>query len=142
MKRRAIVSLRVTGLGSAAIVLLSGCMTAKLEEDRAMSTKIAAHEAVVLLAKPHVEGVTAEDDFMDCVGDKMAKSKGIKVHANNTFVDSMFPWLETGSAGEELADERERDQHARVRVTCASERDLEASRRLLSSYESQHVQPT
>ena len=73
-------------------------MTAKLDEDRAMSTSIGATEAVVLLAKPHVEGITAEDDFMDCVGDKMAKSTGIQVRPNDLFVDSMFPWLEPSTA--------------------------------------------
>lgn len=98
MKREAYQSLRNAGIGSAALVLLSGCMTARLEEDRAMSTKIEAHEAVVLLAKPHVEGITAEDDFMDCVGDKMARSTGIQVRPNDNFVDSMFPWLEPSTA--------------------------------------------
>jgi hypothetical protein len=73
-------------------------MTARLEEDRQLTTAIAAHEAVVLLAKPHVEGITAEDDFMDCVGDKMARSTGIQVRANDDFVDSMFPWLEPSTA--------------------------------------------
>jgi hypothetical protein len=98
MKREACQSLRNAGIGSAALVLLSGCMTARLEEDRTMTTTIGAHEAVVLLAKPHVEGITAEDDFMDCVGDKMAKSAGIQVRPNDTFVDSMFPWLEPSTA--------------------------------------------
>ena len=86
------------GSGAAALALLSGCMTATLEEDRQLSTAIASHEAVVLLAKPHVEGVTAEDDFMDCVGDKMARATGIQVRPNNEFVDSMFPWLEPSTA--------------------------------------------
>jgi hypothetical protein len=90
--------LRHAGTGAASLVLLSGCMTAKLEEDRTLTTKISDQEAVVLLAKPHVEGVTAEDDFMDCVGDKMARSRGIKVKPNNDFVDSMFPWLEPSTA--------------------------------------------
>ena len=43
MKRRTIISLRFTSLGSAAVVLLSGCMTAKLEEDRAMCRRIGEH---------------------------------------------------------------------------------------------------
>ncbi len=98
MKRKAYQSLRNAGSGAAALVLLSGCMTAKLEEDRTMSTAISDQEAVVLLAKPHVEGITAEDDFMDCVGNKMAKSRGIQVRPNNDFVDSMFPWLEPSTA--------------------------------------------
>lgn len=98
MKREANHSLLGAGISFAVLALLSGCMTARLEEDRTMSTQIAAHEAVVLLAKPHVEGITAEDDFMDCVGDKMARSNGIQVRANDDFVDSMFPWLEPSTA--------------------------------------------
>ena len=96
--RQTVRSLRFAGTGAATLLLLSGCMTAKLEEDRTMSTSIGATEAVVLLAKPHVEGITAEDDFMDCVGDKMAKSTGIQVRPNDLFVDSMFPWLEPSTA--------------------------------------------
>jgi hypothetical protein len=91
-------SLQHAGTGAAALVLLSGCMTARLEEDRNMTTAIASHEAVVLLAKPHVEGITAEDEFMDCVGNKMSRASGIQVRANDDFVDSMFPWLEPSTA--------------------------------------------
>jgi hypothetical protein len=86
------------GAGAATLVLLSGCMTAQLDEDRQLTTQIASHEAVVLLAKPHVEGITAEDDFMDCVGDKMTSKTGIQVRPNDAFVDSMFPWLEPSTA--------------------------------------------
>jgi hypothetical protein len=98
MMREACRSLRHAGTGAASLMLLSGCMTATLEEDRTLTTAIADHEAVVLLAKPHVEGITAEDDFMDCVGDKMARHRHIKVQPNDSFVDSMFPWLEPSTA--------------------------------------------
>lgn len=81
-----------------ASLLASGCMTAQLEESRSMATSIAADEAVVLLAKPHVEGATAEDDFMDCVGKKIASRNGIRVHGNNEFQDAMFPWFEPSTA--------------------------------------------
>lgn len=82
----------------APLALASGCMTATLEENRNLDTKIAAGEAVVLLAKPHVEGTSAEDDFMDCVGNKMAGRAGIRVQPNNDFQDSMFPWFEPSTA--------------------------------------------
>jgi len=98
MMREACLSVRHAGTGAASLLLLSGCMTATLEEDRTLSTVIADHEAVVLLAKPHVEGITAEDEFMDCVGDKMARHRHIKVQPNDSFVDSMFPWLEPSTA--------------------------------------------
>jgi hypothetical protein len=91
-------SMQHAGAGAAALTLLSGCMTAHLEEDRSMTTAIASHEAVVLLAKPHVEGITAEDEFMDCVGEKMSRATGIQVRSNDEFVDSMFPWLEPSTA--------------------------------------------
>jgi len=90
--------LRQAGIGVATLLLTSGCVTANLEESRNTTTAIASHEAVVLLAKPHVEGITTEDDFMDCVGDKMARATGIQVRSNDEFVDSMFPWLEPSTA--------------------------------------------
>jgi len=87
------------GCASSLIMLTSsGCMTARLEENRNLTTAIADHEAVVLLAKPHVEGITTEDEFMDCVGKKMAASGKIQVRPNDEFVDSMFPWLEPSTA--------------------------------------------
>jgi hypothetical protein len=73
-------------------------MTAKLEESRALDTHISADESVVLLAKPHVEGTSAEDDFMDCVGNKIERRTGIHVAPNNAFQDSMFPWFEPSTA--------------------------------------------
>lgn len=90
--------LRQAGIGVATLLLTSGCMTAKFEESRNNSTAIASHEAVVLLAKPHVEGISSEDEFMDCVGNKMARATGIQVRSNDEFVDSMFPWLEPSTA--------------------------------------------
>ena len=81
-----------------ALALASGCMTARLEESRSLATHIEDHEAVVLLAKPHVEGTSAEDKFMDCVGDKIARRSGIRVQPNNDFQDSMFPWFEPSTA--------------------------------------------
>ncbi|MGQ0430334.1 MAG: hypothetical protein ACT4UQ_10400 [Gammaproteobacteria bacterium] len=90
-------TLKHAGAGTATVLLLCGCMTARLEESRNVTTAIAAHEAVVLLAKPHVEGITAEDEFMDCVGEKMSKN-GVAVRSNDEFVDSMFPWLEPSTA--------------------------------------------
>jgi hypothetical protein len=93
-----IVPLRQAGIGVATLLLTSGCMTAKFEESRNNSTAIASHEAVVLLAKPNVEGISAEDEFMDCVGNKMSRATGIQVRSNDEFVDSMFPWLEPSTA--------------------------------------------
>jgi hypothetical protein len=76
---------------------LAGCMQARVEESREMPTKIATGEAVVILAKPQIEGAGAEDGFMDCVSNNLA-DRTIAVHANGEFVDAMFPWFEPGTA--------------------------------------------
>lgn len=76
---------------------LAGCMQARVEESREMPTKIAKGEAVVILAKPQIEGAGAEDGFMDCVSNNLA-DRTIAVQANGEFVDAMFPWFEPGTA--------------------------------------------
>lgn len=73
-------------------------MTAKLGETRSLSTQITVDEGVVLLPKPRVEGSTTEDDFLDCVADRMARQSGIHVYGNNEFQDSLFPWFEPSTA--------------------------------------------
>lgn len=101
---------------------LSGCMTAKIEEMRDAPTQIASTEAIVLLAKPHLEGTGTEDKFLDClerelVGEahsasvassqKSGKSfearssltnRAFQIYADNQFVDALYPWLEPSTA--------------------------------------------
>lgn len=49
------------------ISLLGGCMSARVEQTRELQTAIGQGEAVVVLAKPQIEGASAADAFMDCV---------------------------------------------------------------------------
>jgi len=91
--KSSVVTAACTGL-----VLLSGCMQARIEESREMATPIAKGERVVILAKPQIEGSGAEDEFMDCVGANLAHGRGLQVHDNNEFVDRMFPWFEPSTA--------------------------------------------
>lgn len=81
------------------VLLLAGCMQSRVEQSREMPTHIATGEAVVILAKPQVEGAGAEDGFMDCVSDGLRGGRSsIVVKENNEFVDRMFPWFEPGTA--------------------------------------------
>lgn len=89
--------IRVGGVCAVA-ALAVGCMTAKLEESRTLATRIAGNETVVILAKPHVDGASSEDEFMDCVGNKLAANAGIAVAPNDRFVDRLFPWFEPSTA--------------------------------------------
>lgn len=101
---------------------LAGCMTAKIEEMREAPTQISSDEAVVLLAKPHLEGTGTEDKFLDClerelVGQtvsadvaaqqrsgkpvqprsQLAKSP-FQIYADHHFIDALYPWLEPSTA--------------------------------------------
>lgn len=77
----------------------AGCMHARTEESRELPTRISSSEAVVVLAKPQIEGAGSEDKFMDCVAHRLAGgSKPLNVRSNNEFVDSLFPWFEPGTA--------------------------------------------
>ncbi len=103
-------------------VLLAGCMTAKIEENRQAATKITSNEAVVLLAKPHLEGAGTESAFLDClerelVGRKISAetqtaqeagkwkdprshlaNKPFQIYADGEFVDALYLWLEPSTA--------------------------------------------
>ncbi len=93
-------AIRLAGL--AGTMLLGGCMSAQLQESREFATVISEQEAVVLLAKPHVEGTGTEEQFTDCVGSLLSSStadnKGFKIRDNNKFINDMFPWFEPSTA--------------------------------------------
>src|ERR1700741_264858 len=79
--------------------LLSGCMQSRVEESRELHTKIQKGEAVVILAKPQIEGASAEDAFLHCVGGALAGrgDSAIAIRTDEQFTDSLFPWFEPGT---------------------------------------------
>ena len=111
-----------TAFAIAACVLFSGCMTARIEELREAPTQITASEAIVLLAKPHLEGTGTEEKFLNClerelVGEEFSASVAYKqrdgkqveprsnlrnrpfqIYADHHFVDALYPWLEPSTA--------------------------------------------
>jgi hypothetical protein len=89
------ISMTIACLG---MVLLGGCMQARIEESRELATPLARGERVVILAKPQIEGSGAEDEFMDCVSSGLDNGRDVSVHDNNEFVDKMFPWFEPSTA--------------------------------------------
>lgn len=84
--------------GSLSLLLLGGCMRARVDESRELATAIDAKEAVVVLAKPQIEGAGAESEFIDCVGRRIAgRGKSIKVESNESFTNRLYPWFEPGT---------------------------------------------
>jgi hypothetical protein len=103
----------VAGTGLLAL-LVSGCMTSKVDETRQVASPILANESIVLLKKPQLEGVGTEEGFLDCVQQKLggelihpeegqdaAKSTArtpFKIYGEQEFTDALFPWFEPSTA--------------------------------------------
>lgn len=121
VRRVAAVCMRVA-FPCALTAMLSGCMTARIEELREAPTQIESHEAIVLLAKPHLEGTGTEQKFLNClerelVGEEFSasvaykqregkqvqprssfKNRPFQIYADHHFIDSLYPWLEPSTA--------------------------------------------
>ena len=80
------------------LALMSGCMQSRVEESRELHTGIRKDEAVVILAKPQLEGASAEAQFIDCVAGGLAGDGAIATRTDEQFTDAMFPWFEPGTA--------------------------------------------
>jgi hypothetical protein len=79
--------------------LSSGCMQSRVDESRELQTRIRKGEAVVILAKPQVEGASAEDQFMHCVAAQLTgPDRAITTRTDEQFTDDLFPWFEPGTA--------------------------------------------
>ena len=80
-------------------VLLSGCVTQRVENVRENATGIAEGEGVVIMAKSYHLGNETEANFIACVGESVGRgSSGLRVVPNNEFVDALFPWFEPRTA--------------------------------------------
>jgi hypothetical protein len=104
-------------LGCAAVALLAaGCMTSKVDETRQVAAALQAHESIVVLKKPQLEGLGTEEKFVDCLQEnlggelvhpedgqsaKTSKAKDIvpfKIYGEQQFADALFPWFEPSTA--------------------------------------------
>ena len=102
-----------TGMLITAALLLSGCITSRVEDIRENETGIAEGEGVVIMAKSYHLGNETEAKFISCVGDAVGRgAAGLRVVSNQEFVDSLFPWFEPRTAPAEtkgLPDLMKRD---------------------------------
>ena len=84
---------------SLAGVVLSGCVTSRVENIREGQTGIQEGEGVVIMAKSYHLGNETEADFISCVGDSIGRGRtGLRVVPNAEFVDALFPWFEPRTA--------------------------------------------
>ena len=117
--RRLPASIRARWRAAAGVAVLgvaaSGCMTSKVDETRQIASPIQANESIVLLKKPQLEGVGTEEEFLDCVqerlgGELVHPEKGqntqphkaartpFKIYGEQEFTDALFPWFEPSTA--------------------------------------------
>ncbi len=80
-------------------IVLSGCVTSRVEDARESVTGIGEGESVVIMAKSYHLGNQTEDDYINCIEKALARgSRGLRVIPNRQFVDSLFPWFEPRTA--------------------------------------------
>lgn len=85
-------------LGGLAL-LLTGCVTSRVEQYKEAHTGIEAGERIVILARQHHSTHEAEADFTSCVGNSLQRGRGaLEVAPSDVFVDSLYPWFEPSTA--------------------------------------------
>lgn len=87
-------------LALAAAPLLVSCgVTSRMEPYKQTNAVINDGEQVVVLARKHHANREAEQDFVECISDALAKgSEGLEVHSSTLFEDMMYPWFEPSTA--------------------------------------------
>ena len=111
------VFVRFSGVASviAAASMASGCMTSKVEETRQVAAAIQANESIVVLKKPQLEGMGTEEEFLDCLQERLGgelvhpeegqssrrrRDDGVpfRIYGEQEFTDALFPWFEPSTA--------------------------------------------
>jgi hypothetical protein len=91
--------LRLLGLAVAAPLIGACGITARIEPYKQSDAVIAEGEHVVVLARKQHSNHEAEEDFVQCVSDGIAKGDdGLNVHASKEFEDKLYPWFEPSTA--------------------------------------------
>ncbi|MEX0940983.1 MAG: hypothetical protein WD002_00390 [Pseudomonadales bacterium] len=95
MKRRVLFAFGWLGV----IVLLSGCVSSRIEESRTANTGIQSHEALVILGRASYNDRQTEVSFTDCIANALGSgSTPIRMIPGDEFKDSLYPWFEPRTA--------------------------------------------
>jgi len=86
---------RITGM-LVSVLLVTGCVTTRVEQFVIDSPLIAAGESVVLLSNRQDAVVETEDGFLDCVYGRLQGMKSsVRIISEDQFKDELFPWFES-----------------------------------------------
>ncbi len=90
-------------LAATTLAVLSGCVTATVQEVREAGTGISADEAIVVLGRKHKTRGETETGFVDCVS-RQVSGEDLGVMSEQAFVDATFPWFEPRTAPLDVRD--------------------------------------
>ncbi len=86
-------------LVSVAALLLSGCVTSRIEQSRDADTLIESGEAMVLLGRASYNEKQTEESFTDCIADVLNQGENpIRLIPQKRFKDDLYPWFEARTA--------------------------------------------
>ena len=81
------------------VLVLSGCVTARVEEQRSANTGIRTEEALVILGRASYNDRETEVSFTDCLADALGSGDApVTLVDENEFKDSLYPWFEPRTA--------------------------------------------
>ena len=79
----------------ALLLVLSGCMTTRVEGLKNAATGIGEDESIVIVETSYHQGNQTEDRFVDCVTKEVQKGRTrLSVFPDQAFADALFPWFE------------------------------------------------
>lgn len=88
---------RVSGMALllVAAVLVSGCVSTRIEESRRAITNVASDDTIVILGRAKHTDDETEASFTECVNDALAgRNARLSLMTEAEFVDAMFPFFE------------------------------------------------
>ena len=87
-------------LGLISLGVLSGCgVTARMEPYKQTEAVLEEGEQIVVLARKHHASHEAEEAFVDCISDGLARGgDGLDMHNSTAFEDKLYPWFEPSMA--------------------------------------------
>jgi hypothetical protein len=94
------ISTQRIGTTVVALAFLSACgVTARMEPYKQTDVVIEEGDQVVVLARKHHATHEAEEGFVECISDSLARGRrGIDVHSTKAFEDILYPWFEPSMA--------------------------------------------
>ena len=82
-----------------AALLLSCCVTSRIEQSRDAVTGIATGEAMVLLGRASYNEKQTEESFTDCIAEALDQGEQpIRLIHQEQFKDDLYPWFEPRTA--------------------------------------------